>query len=155
VNAAAAGLQGARALTVVTFSGEGPGASDYAGEVFKLAYEKMVTGPRVSLSPIPFNSEPTDLDSLERGARMKSRYVLTGYAKAEAGKTPIFTARLYDVRQRAFIWTETFDTAVIDAKTAAQRIVSEIPGRLRPAPDTPEAPAAPKDKAGDEPDDKK
>lgn len=150
VNNAAEGLQGGRALTVVMFSGSGTGANDYAGEVFKHAYEKLAVGPRVSLSPIPFNAEPTDLDALERGARMKSRFVLTGYARAEEGKTPLFTAKLFDVRQRAFVWTETFDTAAIDAKAAAHRITSELVGRMRPTP--PKPPGEPGAKT--EPDDK-
>ena len=153
-NTTAEGLQGGRALAVVTFSGEGPGAEEYAKQAFNLVYEKLVTGPRVGLSPIPFTAEPTDMDCLERGVRMKSRFVLTGFAKAEAGKTPGFTVRLFDVKQRAFIWTETFDTAVIDAKAVARRVTAELAGRMKPtpaapvipAPAAPAAPIAPKEK---------
>ena len=153
-NTTAEGLQGGRSLAIVTFSGEGPGMEEYAKQAFALTYEKLVVGPRVGLSPIPFTAEPTDMDCLERGVRMKSRFVLTGFAKAEPGKMPGFTVRLFDVKQRAFIWTETFDTAVIDAKAVAHRIIAELAGRMRPAPSgaavpsAPAAPAPPKEKDG-------
>jgi hypothetical protein len=160
-NTTAEGLQGGRALAVVTFSGEGDTAGEYAKQVFDLVYEKLATGPRVGLSPIPFTTEPTDMDCLERGVRMKSRFVLTGYAKAKAGETPGFTVRLFDVKLRTFTWTETFDTAVTDAKTVARRITTELAGRTRPAPGAstapaiPAAPAPPKDKEPDGKDDGK
>lgn len=160
-NTTAEGLQGGRAVAVVTFSSEDPGTEEYAKQVFGLVYEKLASTPRVGLSPIPFTAEPTEMDCLERGVRMKSRFVLTGFAKAEPGKTPGFTVRLFDVKQRAFIWTETFDTAVIDAKTAARRITTELAGRTRSAPAGPAVPAAPavpapsKDKDKDDKDDGK
>jgi len=156
VNAATEGLQSGRRLAVVTFSGEGPGADDYASKVFGHVTSLLPPGQHVSLSPIPFTAEPTADDCLERGIRLKSRLVLTGFAHAAAGQPATFTARLYSVKQRQFIWTETFDTAAVDAATAAQRLVTEVKQRNVPPPavpapsGSPASPTPPEDKPEDQ-----
>jgi hypothetical protein len=142
---AAEGLQGARALAVVTFNGESPAAGDYAGKLFQAYFEHAVgESSRPSLSPIPFATEPNEMDCLERGARMKSRFVLTGYARAQEGQPAVLTVRLFDVRQRAFVWTATFDAATEAPKPAAARLYRELAPHLRPAPEAPDAPPPPK-----------
>ena len=135
VGAAAEALQTGRPLAIVTFSGEGPGAEAYADQVFEHVFDRLPLGPGVSLSPLPLAAEATDTDCLERGLRLKSRFVLTGFVRAAAGQPSVFTARLYDVRQRQFIWTETYDPAAVDAATAAQKLAAEVKHRSGPAAD--------------------
>jgi hypothetical protein len=143
VNAAAEGLQGGRAIAAVTFSGEGPGAGEYAGKVFEHTFQKLSVGRRVALSPFPFDTEPADTDILERGLRLKSRFVLTGYAKAAADQATVFTAKIYDVKTRAVIWSGTYDPAKTDAKETANMIVAELQRQTRPLLAPPNAPAPP------------
>ena len=82
---------------------------------------------KVSVSPTKLPDSFTDADALLRGARLKSRYVLAGQVRREAPGQPLkFTVKLYDVKQNAMVWTETYDTAQIDAATAAQRVAAEM-----------------------------
>jgi hypothetical protein len=155
VTAAAEGLQGGKRLALVTFSGDGPDAEKYADKVFARFTSLMPPGPHVSLSPIPFAAEPTSEDCLERGVGLKSRLVLTGFVHTPVGAPAVFTARLYSVKQRQFIWTETFDTAAMDPAAVAQRLATEVKQRNTPPPPAAptQAPATTPDPA--EPDDGK
>ena len=133
IGAAVEAAQAGRPLAMVTFSGTGPGAEAYADEVFENISSLLPPGPQVGLSPIPLTAEATDTDCLERGLRLKSKHVLTGFVHAAAGQPPVLTARLYDVQKRAFRWTENYDSTTIDAPTAAQRIAAEVKERTAPA----------------------
>ena len=133
IGAAVEAAQAGRPLAMVTFSGTGPGAEAYADEVFENISSLLPPGPQVGLSPIPLPAEATDTDCLERGLRLKSKHVLTGFVHAAAGQPPVLTARLYDVQKRAFSWTENYDSTSIDAPTAAQRIAAEVKERTAPA----------------------
>jgi hypothetical protein len=137
VSAAAEGLQSGRPLALVTFSGDDEKYADHAfAKVIDLLPpmgESTITG----LSPLPLKADATDADSLDRGTRLQSKFVLTGQVRtAAAGQTPQFTAKLYDVKQRTLIWTETYDTAQVDFETAAQRVVAAVKSRVTAAPES-------------------
>ncbi len=133
VNAAVEAAQAGRPLALVTFSGTGEEAADYAEEVWGEVSKLLPPGKSVGLSPIPFPAEPTDTDCLERGVRLKSKFVLTGFAHTAEGRPPVLTARLYDVQQRAFVWMENYDNTTADAEAVAQRIATEAKQRTAPA----------------------
>ena len=133
VNAAVEAAQAGRPLAIVTFSGAGEEARKYASEVWGEVTKSLPPGNSVGLSPIPLTAEPTDTDCLERGLRLKSKFVLTGFARSAEGQTPVLAVRLYDVRLRQFIWTENYDSATVDAATAAQRLANEAKQRIASA----------------------
>lgn len=133
VNAAVEAAQAGRPLTLVTFSGTGDEAREYASEVWGEVTKLLPLGNSVGLSPIPLTAEPTDTDCLERGLRLKSKFVLTGFAHTAEGQPPVLTARLYDVEHRTFIWTENYDNTKSEAETVAQRLVAEVKQRTAPA----------------------
>lgn len=136
LGAAAHALQNGRPLALVTFDGQGEPASRYAGEVFAEAFRSLQApgGNQVGLSPIPLGDGDDD-DALARGTALDSQFVLTGRVDAAAPNAPlVFTARLYSVKQRKIIWTETYDTTQVAAPEAARRVVAAVQPHLSPAP---------------------
>ena len=109
----------------------------YASEDRLAARALRDTLTAAGLSPIPLTAEATDTDCLERGLRLKSKFVLTGFVRAADGQPPILTVRLYDVMLRQFIWTENYDTTTADAATVAQRLVAEVKQRTADLPKEP------------------
>ena len=122
---------------MVAFSGAGDEANDYAGEVFGEVFRLLPQGKDTGLSPVQLSAEATDNDCLARGLRLKSKFVLTAFARAAADQPPVLTARLYDVERRQFIWTENYDRATVDAATAAQRLTLEAKQRIASIPKEP------------------
>ena len=60
--------------------------------------------------------------------------MLTGFARRTApGEPLLFTAKLYQVKQRTVVWSETFDAAKVDAATAAKRVAAAVRPRVQPA----------------------
>jgi len=132
VGAAAHALQTGRPLAVVTFGGDEPGWG-YAGDVFTETYKLLQPGGHVGLSPVPLEADDDDDEALARGTKLESQFVLTGFAKRAApGEPLLFTAKLYHVKQRTVIWSETFDPAKLDAATIARRVAEAARSRALP-----------------------
>jgi hypothetical protein len=129
-------VQARHPLAMVTFGGRSEEAKKYAGEVFSHVLNILVQNnpDKISLSPLPLESDSDDDEALERGTQLESRYVLTGFAQRHApGDAIILTAKLYDVKQRTVVWSEIFYAAQTDAVTAAQRLVDAAQSRALPA----------------------
>jgi len=129
VGTAASVLQAGRPVALITFSGSGDGAEAYAESIFDQAYQALLKkGDRtVALSPVPLDVGDDDDDVLARGTKLESKFVLTGAARRPApGQPLVFTAKLYSVKQRTVVWTETYDAAQIDATTAAKRLTEAV-----------------------------
>ncbi len=113
VGAAAHALQAGRSLAVITFGGTGDEAAASAGRVFGDTFKLVqhIGGGQTSLIPLE-----ADDDALARGTVLESQFVLTGFARRAApGEPLLFTAKLYQVKQRTVVWSETFDAAKVDA----------------------------------------
>jgi len=133
VGAAAHAFQAGRPLAVVTFGGAGDEAANYAGNLFSETFKLLQPGGQVGLSPIPLEADDDDDDALARGTKLESQFVLTGFAKRAApGEPLLFTAKLYQVKQRTVIWSETFDAAKLDAATVARRVAEAARSRALP-----------------------
>jgi hypothetical protein len=135
VGAAAAALQAGRPLATVTFGGEGEGAEEYAGNVFSETF-KLLQSPagQVSLSPIPLEADDDDDDALARGTNLESQFLLAGFARRAAPGEPLrLTVKLYQVKPRTVVWSETFDAAQVDAPAAARLVVEAVRPRALPA----------------------
>jgi len=133
---AAHALQTGRPLAVVNFGGTGDEAETYASNVFTESYKLLLesTTGQVSLSPIPLEADDDDDDALARGTKLESQFVLTGSAqRATPGEPLLFTAKLYHVKPRTVVWSETFDAAQVDAATAARRVTEAARARALPA----------------------
>ena len=135
VGAAAHAFQAGRPLATVTFGGEGDGAEEYAGKVFSETFKLLQTpAGQVSLSPIPLEAEDDEDDALARGTNLESPFLLTGFARRAApGEPLLLTVKLYQVKSRTVVWSETFDAAQVDAPTAARRVVEAVRPRALPA----------------------
>jgi len=135
VGAAAHALQAGKPLAVVTFGGNGDDASTYAQNVFSETFKllQQTTG-QVSLSPIPLEADDDDDDALARGTNLESQFVLTAFAARHApGEPLLLTAKLYHVKQRTVVWSETFDAAKVDAAAAARSVADAVRPRALPA----------------------
>ena len=135
VGAAAHALQSGRPLAIVSFGGTDDETSGYAGSIFTEAYKHLQEGgAQVGLSPIPLDEGDDEDDALARGTKLESQFVLTGLAhRAAPGQPLLFTAKLYSVKQRAVLWTETYDAAQVDAVTAAARVTAAVRQHMAPA----------------------
>ncbi len=147
VDVAAGALQSGRPVTLVTFAGDNPESSAYASEVFggitaQLQHEGR---PQWGLSPLPLKADAADDDIVDRGTRMKSRFVLTGRAGVLVPDTPpAFTIRLFATRTGELVWKETYELAQHDADDVADLIIAEVRKRVATPPvPVPPAPAAP------------
>jgi TolB-like protein len=135
VNAATDALQTGRPLAMVNFGGSGKEAAAYAESIFdqtiRLLQEKAED--KISVSPLPLDGDNDD-EVLARGLRLETQFVLTGTARRLAsGASLTFTAKLYDVKQRTVVWTETYDAAQTDAATVAQHLAAAAGPRALPA----------------------
>ena len=133
VGAVAAVAQSGRPLSVVPFNGEGELAVTYADAAFDAAYEILRRGgpDQVSLSPVPLDNDFSDTEALLRGAQLKSRFVLTGQVSRESPEQPLkLTVKLYEVKQPAAVWTESYDISQVDAPTAARNLTAEVSKRI-------------------------
>jgi hypothetical protein len=143
VEDAAGFIQGGRPVTLITFSGEGGPGSAYASEVFgQVCSELQQDGgkPLWGLSPIPLKPDAIDAQIVARGARMKSRFVLTGHASAATTDLPaVFVIRLFSTLSGEMIWKETYELDKHDADNVADLIAAEVKKRL----ETPPPPAPP------------
>ncbi len=145
VGAAAETLQAGRPVTVVPFDGEDKVTRDYAGEVFGAVCAELRDDNRQlwGLSPLPLRAAATDADIVARGAKMKSRFVLTGRAGVMApGLAPAFTVRLFNTHTGEMVWKETYELSKQDGDDVGDLIVAEIKKRLA-APAVPTPPPAP------------
>ena len=134
VGAAAHALQAGRPLAVVTFGGTGNDGATYAQDTFTETFKLLQPTGQVGLSPIPLEADDDDDDALARGTKLESQFVLTGFARRAApGEPLLFTAKLYHVKQRTVVWSETFDAAQADAITAARRVAEAVRSRALPA----------------------
>ncbi|HKB57721.1 MAG TPA: toll/interleukin-1 receptor domain-containing protein [Lacunisphaera sp.] len=143
VGTAAEALQAGRPVTLVTFSGEGDKAGEYAEGVFDEVCSLLQKDgkPQWGLSPLPLKPDASDAEVVSRGLRMKSRFVLTGHAGVPIpGLAPAFTARLFEVGTGQMVWKETFETAANEPDTVAQRIAAEVMKRLEPSAPSPTTP---------------
>jgi hypothetical protein len=141
VGAAADALQAGRPVALVTFSGEGDKAEEYASDVFDEVCSLLEKDgqPQWGLSPLPLPSDAPDTEVVGRGLRMKSRFVLTGHVGvAIPGLPAALTARLFDVGTGQMVWKETFESAANTSAVVARRIAGEVTKRLGPpAPPSP------------------
>jgi len=134
IGAAAHALQSGRPLAVVTFGGAGDEGATYAHEAFTETFKLLQPTGQVGLSPIPLEADDDDDDALARGTKLESQFVLTGFARREApGEPLLFTAKLYQVKPRTVIWSETFDAAKLNAVTVAGRVAEAARTRALPA----------------------
>jgi TolB-like protein len=129
VGATAEAVQSGRTLALITFDGADDPAKTYASTAFSRISKLLPVGEdtHVSLSPIPLKTDATDADILDRGTRLESKFVLAGFARAAIpGHPATFTAKLFDVKQHRQIWTETYDTAQVEAGAAAEKISEAV-----------------------------
>jgi len=134
VGAAAHAFQAGRPLAMVTFSSAEEDGDNYAQDAFTETYGLLFPGGQVGLSPIPLDAADDDDDALARGTNLESQFVLTGRARRAApGEPLLLTVKLYDVKQRVVVWSETFDAAKVDAATAAKRVAEAARARALPA----------------------
>jgi hypothetical protein len=134
VGVAAHALQSGRPLAIVTFGGTGDEGAAHAQEVFTETFKLLQPGGQAGLSPIPLEADDDDDDALARGTKLESQFVLTGFARRAAPGDPLlFTAKLYQVKSRTVVWSETFDAAKVDALTTAQRVAEAARTRALPA----------------------
>jgi hypothetical protein len=136
VGGVAEALQTGRPIAVVNFGGTGDDAATYADQVFTETFKLLqeAGADQVGLSPIPLEADDDDDDALARGTRLKSKFVLTGFASHPTPGGPLlFTAKLYEVKQRTVIWSESFDAAQINAPIAGQRVAAAVRLRALPA----------------------
>ena len=136
LGAAAEVLQSGRPLAVIKFSGEGDRGETLADDVFKrfLKFLKAEDNLEASASPIRLKADATDSEIIDRGQRLKSQFVLSGFTRAATADHPLsFTAKLYDVKLAKLIWTESYDSPPADGMTIAQRLAIEVEKRTAPA----------------------
>ncbi|HWA27844.1 MAG TPA: TIR domain-containing protein [Lacunisphaera sp.] len=135
VGAAVNAFQAGRPLAVVTFGAEGDGAEAFAGHVFTEMFKLWSIGEgQVSLSPLPLDPDDDDDDVLARGTKLDSQFVLTGLVQRTEAGTPLrLTVKLYQVKSRSVVWSETFEPSQGDPATIARRIVEAVRPRAFPA----------------------
>lgn len=140
VGAAADAIQSGRPVALIPFSGEGKTGEALADGVFDDLGEllKQEDKPLWGISPLPLKPDAPEAEIIERGLRMKSRFVLTGHVGTPIpGLATVFTARLFDTGKGELVWKENFDTGTNDEPTIAHRIAEEVKRRLNPTPPAP------------------
>lgn len=130
------GERAGRPLVVVNFSSNDKDTGSYTRRLFASLIQLLRKNPEnefsISASPLPEDFD--DDDALDRGTKLESDFVLTGLAEHPAvGQGPKFTAKLYNVKQGAVVWTETYDTVQVDAAAAAARLADGVRRRAFPS----------------------
>jgi hypothetical protein len=134
IGAASHAFQARQPLAVVNFGGTGEDAAAYAESAFKETFKLLQTGGQASLSPLPLEEDDDDDDALARGTALESQFVLTGFARRQApGEPVLLTVKLYHVKQRTVLWSETFDAAKTEAAAAARLVAEAVRSRTVPA----------------------
>ena len=136
IGAATAALQTGRPLALVKFGGTGDGAEAYADQLFGDLFAALQpkASDQVSVSAQPLDADEDDDDILARGTRLDSKFVLTGTVRHPPDHpAPVFIAKLYDVKLRTVVWTETYDAPAADAQATAQRLADALQARALPA----------------------
>jgi hypothetical protein len=139
VGVAADAIQSGRPVTVIPFDGGTAKENQVADEIFEEVCDLLQKDgkPQWGLSPLPLKSTDHDAEAINRGQRMKSRFVLTAHAGVSAPGLPAgFTVRLFEVSRNELVWKETFPLTD-DPSTIAQRIAEEVTKRLNPPPAPP------------------
>ena len=136
IGAAAEALQAGRPLAVIKFSSEGDHAGTLSDDVFNQLMKSLNEEDNLeaSISPVPLKADATDAEIIDRGNRLKSQFVLSGFSRAAtADRAPGFTAKLYDVKLAKLIWTETYDAPPNDAAAITRQLSIELEKRTASA----------------------
>ena len=138
VSASTEALQAGRPLAIVNFSSNDKDARIYADRLFGdlVSLLQKNAEDKISISAVPLPADSTADDALGRGTKLESNFVLSGFAQHTAeNQEQTFTVKLYNVKQRALVWTETYNLAHVDAATTAQRLADAVKQRAFPAPE--------------------